>query len=56
MDLVNKKLLNVKELKEYTGWGDTTVRRLLRRADSPFTVRMGNRLYADKDSDKCMLK
>ena len=38
MDLVNKKLLNVKELKEYTGWGDTTVRRLLRRADSPFTV------------------
>jgi hypothetical protein len=22
---------------------------LLRRADSPFTVRMGNRLYADKD-------
>ena len=27
MDLVNKKLLNVKELKEYTGWGDTTVRR-----------------------------
>ncbi len=49
MDLVNKKLLTVKELKEYTGWGDTTVRRLLRRADSPFTVRMGNRLYADKD-------
>ena len=43
MDLVNKKLLNVKELKEYTGWGDTTVRRC------PFTVRMGNRLYADKD-------
>ena len=29
MDLVNKKLLNVKELKEYTGWGDTTVRRSL---------------------------
>ena len=28
---------------------ETTVRRLLRKTDSPFTVRMGNRLYADKD-------
>lgn len=45
----NKKLLNVKELCEYTGWGDSKVRQLLRNPDSTFTIRMGNRLYADKE-------
>ena len=33
---------------EYTGWGETKVREILRRPDSEFTIRMGNRLYADK--------
>lgn len=47
---MNKKLLNVKELCEYTGWGETKIRSILKRPDSPFTVRMGNRLYADRES------
>ena len=46
--LVDKALLNVKEICEYLGLGDTKVRELLNRSDSPFTVRIGNRLYANK--------
>lgn len=44
----DKKLLNIKELCKYTGWGETKVRELLKKPNSKFTVRMGNRLYADK--------
>lgn len=46
--LVDKALLNVKELREYLGLGDTKTRELLNRPDSTFTVRIGNRLYANK--------
>ena len=46
--LVDKALLNVKELREYLGLGDTKVRELLNQPDSPFTVRIGNWLYANK--------
>lgn len=45
---MEKRLLTVKELCEYTGWGMTKVREILNRDDSSFTIRMGNRLYADK--------
>ena len=45
---MEKALLNISELCEYTGWGKTKVREILKRPDSPFTVRMGNRLYANK--------
>lgn len=45
---MEKALLSVKELCEYTGWGKTKVREILNRDDSTFTVRMGNRLYANK--------
>lgn len=45
---IDKKLLNVKELCKYTGWGETKIRELLKRPNSKFTVKMGNRLYADK--------
>lgn len=45
---MEKRLLTIKELCEYTGWGKTKVREILKRPDSKFTVRMGNRLYADK--------
>lgn len=45
---MEKRLLSLKELCEYTGWGATKVRELLKRPDSTFTIRMGNRLYADK--------
>ncbi len=43
-----KALLSLKEVCEYTGWGMTKVREILKRENSPFTVRMGNRLYANK--------
>ena len=42
------RLLNIQELCEYTGWGKTKVREILKRPDSTFTIKMGNRLYADK--------
>ena len=45
---MEKRLLNVKEVCEYTGWGQTKVRELLNRQDSTFTIRYGNRLFADK--------
>ena len=45
---MEKKLLSIKDLCEYTGWGKTKVREILKRPDSKFTVQMGNRLYADK--------
>lgn len=44
----DKALLSVAELVDYTGWGKTKIREILKRPDSPFTVRMGNRLYANK--------
>lgn len=51
-------LLTVSEVCEVTGWGQTKVREIIKRPDSGFTIRMGNRLYADKKKfeaylDKC---
>jgi len=45
---MDKILLSVKEICEYTGWGETKVRSILNKKDSTFTVRYGNRLYAHK--------
>ena len=45
---MEKALLNVKEVREYLGLGDTKVRELLNQPSSTFTVRIGNRLYANK--------
>ena len=45
---MEKRLLNIQELCEYTGWGKIKVREILKRPDSTFTIKMGNRLYADK--------
>ena len=45
---MGKRLLSINDLCEYTGWGKTKIREILKRPDSKFTVRMGNRLYADK--------
>ncbi len=44
----NKGLLNVKEVCAYLGVGQNTARNLLNRPYNPFTVRIGNRLYANK--------
>ena len=45
---LKKRLLSIKEVCEYIGWGKTKVREILNRPSSTFTIRMGNRLYADK--------
>lgn len=46
---IEKRLLTVKDLCNYTGWGETKVREILKNPNSKFTIRMGNRLYADKE-------
>lgn len=46
--LVDKRLLNVKEFSAYLGIGKTKAREILTKTDNPFTVRLGNRLYANK--------
>ena len=45
---MEKILLNIKEICEYTGWGETKVREIVNRPDSTFTIRLGNRLYVNK--------
>lgn len=44
-----KALLNVKEMCEYLGIGQTKARELLADLRNKFTVRIGNRLYAHKE-------
>ena len=44
----DKGLLNVKEVCQYLGIGQNTARNLLNRPYNSFTVRIGNRLYANK--------
>lgn len=46
--LVDKALLNVKEVCEYLGIGQNTARNLLNRPKNSFTIRIGNRIYANK--------
>ena len=49
MDKIDKKaLLNVKEMCEYLGIGQTKARELLADPKNSFTIRIGNRLYAHK--------
>ena len=48
-DKMDKKaLLNVKEMCEYLGIGQTKARELLSDPKNNFTIRIGNRLYAHK--------
>lgn len=46
--LVDKALLNIKEFCDYLGVGQTKARELMTKTNNPFTVRIGNRLYANK--------
>lgn len=49
MDKMDKKaLLNVKEMREYLGIGQTKARELLSDSNNNFAIRIGNRLYAYK--------
>lgn len=43
-----KALLNLDEFCEYLGIGQTKAREILTKTNNPFTVRIGNRLYANK--------
>ena len=45
---MEKVLLNVKEVSEYLGLGETKTRELLRNPKNGFSIRIGNRLYAHK--------
>lgn len=46
---IDKKcLLDVKEVMLYIGWGERRVRELLNDPASTFTVRNGNKLYANR--------
>ena len=47
-ELETRALLNVKELCEHLGIGQTKARELLSNPSNGFTVRIGNRLYAHK--------
>ena len=54
---MDKTLLNVKEICEYLGLGETKVRQILHE-DNSFTLKIGNRLYAhtnllDKHLERC---
>lgn len=43
-----KALLTVNEIKAYTGFGENTVRAILRDPYSTFTVRVGKKYYANR--------
>lgn len=43
-----KVLLSVKEVMEYTGLGESSVRKILNTPKNKLTVRIGNRLYAHR--------
>ena len=45
---MDKVLLSLNEVCEYTGWGKTKAREVLKRENSSFTVRVGNRLSVNK--------
>jgi predicted DNA-binding transcriptional regulator AlpA len=45
---INKVLLNLNEFCEYLGIGKTKARELLRDPRTPYSIRIGNRLYANK--------
>ena len=53
---IEKILLNVKEMGEYLGIGETKNRELLRNPKNGFTVRIGNRLYAHRERLDTWLK
>lgn len=46
--ICEKALITVKEMMEYTGWGENTVRNELNHPSCPYVVRKGNRLYANR--------
>lgn len=46
--VMEKVLLDLKEFCEYLGIKETKARYLMTKTNNPYTVRIGNRLYANK--------
>ena len=46
--IMEKALLDLKEFCEYLGIKETKARYLMTKTNNPYTVRIGNRLYANK--------
>ena len=44
--MMNKTLLTLKELCEYTGWGMTSARKIIK--GKRFVVRLGNKIFIHK--------
>ena len=43
---MEKVLMSIEEVCKYIGWGMTKTREILKRSDSDFSIRVGNRLYS----------
>ena len=46
---VERKLLDIENLCVYLSIGETQARKMLKSKDCQFSLRIGNRLYANKD-------
>lgn len=53
---MEKRLLNIQELCDYTGLGKTKIREILKRPSNSFTVKIGNRTYVDKEKFDAFLE
>lgn len=47
-DFIEKALLNLKEVSEYLGLGETKTRELLKQRNCPFSMKIGYRWYANR--------
>lgn len=45
---MEKAIMSLKEVCDYTGWGETKVRQILKNPANKFTVVLGNRLFVNK--------
>lgn len=46
---MEKRFLSLKELCEYTGWGMTKIREIVKDESCDFAVRLGNKYFVDKE-------
>ena len=44
-----KKFLTIKELADYTGWGLTKTREVVKRNENSFTLRVGSKYFVDRE-------
>lgn len=46
---MDRRLITLKEAHEYTGFGMTKMREIANRPESNFTIRLGNKIFIDKE-------